>query len=77
MQSLHDARANDTKIEIGFHLAELCWEFKYPHTHTLTHTHTDRGLFTFAQNDAGVQERVAGGQLLARFVPQLPLVLLH
>lgn len=40
-------------------------------THTRTHAH--RGLSTFTQNDAGAQ----GGRLLARFVPQLPLVLLH
>lgn len=67
MQSWHDARANDTKIEIGFHLAELCCECEYPHTHTHAHTnpHTHRALFTFTQNDAGAQ----GGRLLARLCP--------
>lgn len=67
MQSWHDARANDTKIEIGFHLAELCCECEYPHTHTHAHTnpHTRTELFSLSHKTMLGRRGAAAGSFCA------------
>lgn len=67
MQSWHDAWANDTKIEIGFHLAELCCECEYPHTHTHAHTnpHTRTELFSLSHKTMLGRRGAAAGSFCA------------